>query len=267
VSARSDRPRTDPDPHELGPKGQEESKVKKHPSKGTERRRPRLAYAFALLSLIGVIGLSGVYLLTRGGGEQAYPSVATSTYSIVPRNVPSVVQESFTGAPLTWATDVDGDIGTLSFTDGKFIFSIERANTWLISRHAWLESSGVGLVQVMPRGSISSGSSYGVMCRLQSDGDGYAFALYPHDRYRILKLELGIETILAEGIFNDDALEPHELAFKCQADLLAFTVDRGPWIEVHDTTFRSGAIALFAHSGEQDDLSIGFDDFTFWYVP
>jgi hypothetical protein len=260
LTERDDRPQGDPELTSQVMRRLEKDRKKEGPPKEDKRRRPRLAYAFTLLGMIGVLGASALYLIiSRGGGDEPDPNATPE--GVIPSIGP--IEETFDIPSKYWDLRVDPVVGKLEYEDGYFKFNVHQADSWLISRSTILTTPGSGWVLLRPLTSPAKGSAYGFMCHVQENGDGYALALTPDNLIWIMKIEDGVETILAEGVYQYVTYEPHVMSFSCSDGSIGFRLDMMNVIWVEDSTFSEGDFALFVRSGEQGELVIGFDEYSF----
>ena len=109
----------------------------------------------------------------------------------------------------------------------------------------------------------NNNNDYGVMCRLQANGDGYSFSISGDGFFTIQKAKDDAFTNLVEwqasSLINQGNASNHLMAV-CEGDTLSFYVNGSFLAEVHDTEFTSGDIALTATSYEPENTEIHFDN-------
>ncbi len=115
--------------------------------------------------------------------------------------------------------------------------------------------------------SEESNNAYGVMCRSNSDGDGYYFLISGDGSYTITRLKGSVTTLVkwTESKAINTGQDENELTVVCVKNYLAMYVNDVLVAETTDSTFTKGQTG-FSISGFADDaeVAVDFDDARIW---
>ncbi len=114
----------------------------------------------------------------------------------------------------------------------------------------------------------NNNNDYGVMCRVQVNGDGYSFSVSGDGFYTIQKLSGESYTDLVEWASSPAIVQGNEsnhIKAVCEGDYLALYVNDVLLAEAHDSEFSHGDIALTATSYEVDATEIQYDNLVAQY--
>jgi hypothetical protein len=97
-------------------------------------------------------------------------------------------------------------------------------------------------------------STYGVMCRVQENGDGYAFRITNNGQFAIERYQLGVFVPIngwkySEVIKADKKINTNHIEVKCEGSQLSLFVNGHLLDLVTDNTWTSGLPGLVAQSG------------------
>ncbi|MBN1976260.1 MAG: serine/threonine protein kinase [Anaerolineae bacterium] len=106
-------------------------------------------------------------------------------------------------------------------------------------------------------------NAYGVMCRVQADGDGYLLRVSGDGEYAIQRVVDGSFEFLVDwtesGAINQGNATNH-LHVVCDGTRLALVANGEVLAETEDDTFTEGGIALTATTFESEPTEVHFDD-------
>ncbi len=182
---------------------------------------------------------------------------------VVRRPVVVLLQDGFGDSSSGWEVG-DYDTGSVGYTEGAYyVTSIEK------EQMMWGLASGnfsdviveIDTTQVSAPGNDNN--AYGVMCRVQSNDDGYVLRISGDGLYAIQSIVDGEFESLVEwttsGVIHQGNATNHIRAV-CDGPYLALFVNGELLAEVEDDTFASGDIGLTATTFEDTPTEVRFDD-------
>ena len=191
----------------------------------------------------------------------ATPVAATS--SPAPQG-PTVLFEDDFEAPWSGWEIGDYEQGSVGPKDGAYSVRCAGEQTWM-----WGVANlyFTDLIMEVDATQVTAGpennNDYGVICRLQSDGDGYQMIVSGDGYYAIYLREEGTYTALVEfqqsGLVRRGDATNHIRAV-CDGPSLSLYVNGSFLGSVEDTTFTAGDIAFTATSYEDAPTEILFDN-------
>jgi hypothetical protein len=105
--------------------------------------------------------------------------------------------------------------------------------------------------------------NYGLMCRLQPNGDGYAFVIRGDGYGSIQKIVSGKRTMLVDWTFSDELYTGSELNVieaYCSAEQLNLRLNGVTELKTTDSTFTQGDIALAVMPLGESQADVEFDN-------
>lgn len=175
---------------------------------------------------------------------------------------PILYRDHFTDANTGWEVG-DYDSGSVGYRDGFYFVTsiVEKHQMWGVANRLFSDLViEVDATQVSA--PANDNNSYGVMCRVQPNGDGYALRISGDGFYGIHKVVNGdfealVEWTESTAIRQGNATN-HLRAVCDGADLLLFV--NGEWVaRASDRSFQQGDIALTASTFEEELTEVHFD--------
>ncbi|NDJ85850.1 MAG: hypothetical protein GYB66_08195 [Chloroflexi bacterium] len=202
--------------------------------------------------------LLGVFVLAACGSEE--PEHADDIV-FSPEEAISIAFEDF-------EVGTFGDGSSLSTVDSTYLVNStnEDGNRYLfgVSQDPALELKNLRIdVTATPR-SGGEDNWYGVMCRVDTSGQGYAF-LISGDGFWALARATGRNLDFLENWQETDAIntgrESNEISVRCVEDYLALYVN-GEFVGDHNNgdISTAGAIGLLAGGAEDNAITVAFED-------
>lgn len=112
-------------------------------------------------------------------------------------------------------------------------------------------------------------NGYGVMCRADSDGDGYYFMMNP-DGYFSIQMgdRTGIHALVdwkrSKAIKPD--IDRNTIRAVCAGDYLAMYINNTFVAEVNDSTYTAGYTGLSVAAGDNSDVDAAFDNLAIYEI-
>ncbi len=123
----------------------------------------------------------------------------------------------------------------------------DKGYLWSLNNQRYTDASVDALIQ-QTRGK--QGTTYGLMCRADENGDGYYFVVSTAGQFAILKGDLNqqVDPIPLVGWQTSPAIRhgfaPNQLQAICLNDYLSFSVNGEFLADVRDKTFSAGQIGV-----------------------
>jgi hypothetical protein len=200
------------------------------------------------------------------------PTATPSTATTNPTSQPSIssllhatalLQDDFSDPASGWEIgDYSG--GSVGYGNGDYVITstVDDSFMWGIANQDFTDISlDVDTNQVV--GPTNNNNGYGVICRLQSSGDGYALRISGDGWAGIHLIQNGATSPLvdwAETPAVNQGNTTNHLRAVCSGSTLQLYVNDTLVAEVQDTTYASGDIAFMVASFEAEPSEIHFDN-------
>ncbi len=172
-------------------------------------------------------------------------------------------QDDFSDSGSGWEIG-DYDTGDVGYTDGVyFVTSTEKEQMmWGLANRSFYDTI-VEVDATQISAPDNDNNAYGVMCRIQSNNDGYLLRVSGDGYYAIHAIVEGEFESLVEWA-SSDAIHlgnaTNHIRAVCDGTSLALIVNGELLAEVEDYTFSEGDIALTATTFEDEPTEVHFDD-------
>lgn len=189
------------------------------------------------------------------GGKSTATSNSTSS------NI--LLQDNFSDPNSGWEVS-QFDAGTVGYRDGVyFVTSTESTKAmWGLAGRNFSDTS-IEIAATQISGPANNNNDYGVMCRLNEDGNGYSFNISGDGFYSIQRMDNNAFTNLVEWTESDKiniGNATNTLKVICQGSTLTFFVNGAQLAQTTDATYTTGDIALSATTYEADATEVHFDN-------
>jgi hypothetical protein len=172
-------------------------------------------------------------------------------------------QDAFSDPGSGWEVgDYPG--GSVKYEDGAYlVVALSLGHMWGVANRSFGDGAiEVDTTQVI--GPSNDNNGYGIICRVQSNGDGYYFRISGDGFYGIHKLINGEFELLVDwaesDVINQGNASNHIRAV-CNGSVLELAVNGESLAQISDSTFTEGDVALVAGSFEEDEATeISFDN-------
>jgi hypothetical protein len=188
-------------------------------------------------------------------------SVLGSSATPTPANV--LLEDNFTDNTTGWESGQYNE-GEVGYKDGAYYVVSTTANSamWGVSPNTYSDTV-VDIDTEQVSAPSNNNNDFGVMCRVQDNGDGYALLISGDGFYGIQLASNGSFTNLVDwtesSTINKGNATNHIRAI-CNGDTFTLYVNDKKLAEASDSTFSSGKIALSATTYEADSTEIHFDN-------
>jgi serine/threonine-protein kinase len=194
------------------------------------------------------------------------PLVPTAT--AIPTRTPEpsaglLFEDDFSDPGSGWEewNDEDGSVG---YGDGYYyVVGVAEAIQIFGSGPQDFSDLVIDIDAVQVSSAPTSINAYGVMCRLQSDGDGYLLRISGDGEYAIQRVVDGSFEYLVEWTESDvinQGNAANHLHVVCDGTRLALIVNGELLAEAEDDAFAEGDIALTVTTFESEPTEVHFDD-------
>lgn len=155
------------------------------------------------------------------------------------------------------------NVASFSLSDGALLGQVapDRGYIWSLN-HTRLDDVSIKARVQQLRGS--EGNGFGIMCRADTDGNGYYFVMSSAGAFAILKAEPNLpdpsELVKwqnSPAVKQDNAV--NEIEAVCVEDYLALIINGVFVAEIRDSSFTNGQLGLVLGAVEKP-LSITYDD-------
>ncbi len=207
--------------------------------------------------------LSPIVILPTSTLPAPFTPAPTLPPTPTPKPGDVVYSDRFDGTGATWTVGVEGG-GIYEYKDGGYSI---RA-----SENSIMEWGTPGMdfqnllieVDATPvEAPENQNTAYGVMCRVQSNGDGYSFRVSSDGYYAIHLINNDEFSALVDWTESPKVnlgLKMNHIKASCNGDSLEMQVNGTKVASVTDGTFSSGDIGLTATSYEDEDFEVSFDN-------
>lgn len=174
-----------------------------------------------------------------------------------------LLQDDFSDPNSGWEVgEFDG--GLIGYTNGKYFVISNQQSTAMWGASQQIFKDVVIEVDATPvRAPANQNNDYGVMCRLQLNGDGYSMNISA-DGYYSIQLARDDQFMDLVAWTESDAIltgnVTNRIRVVCDGNKLALYVNGTLLTEVTDNAFTEGDIALSATTYEQDLTEVHFDN-------
>jgi hypothetical protein len=154
-----------------------------------------------------------------------------------------------------------GDVG---YQDGVYFvtsFGDSKA-MWGISKDTY-DNVVIEVETTQVDAPSSNNNDFGVMCRVDPDGNGYSLLISGDGFYAIQKAEGGSFTALVDWTESSKINKgnaTNDIKAVCDGDTLTLYVNGSKLAETTDSTFTEGYVAMAATSYEPGSTTINFDN-------
>jgi hypothetical protein len=189
-----------------------------------------------------------------------------------PSTGPEVLwQDDFSDPGSGWEVGDYPPGGSVKYEDGAYVVTaLTSGRMWGVANRSF----GDGMIEVDATqilGPANDNNGYGIVCRVQSNGDGYDLRISGDGFYGIHKfVDEEAETLVEwteSDVINQGNASNHITAV-CNGSTLELTVNGQLLAQVEDTTFTDGDVGLVASSFEEDEATeISFDNLVVYSVP
>ncbi|MCJ7625367.1 MAG: protein kinase [Anaerolineaceae bacterium] len=158
----------------------------------------------------------------------------------------------------------DYENGSVGYKDGVYfvISSVENMNMYGAS-FGYFTDVVIEVDTIQFHGPANNNNDFGVMCRVQSGGDGYSFNISGDGFYSIQKAVNDEFTDLIEWTSSDvirQGSSINHLKVICDGSKFVLFVNDTRLVETSDTSFSSGDIAFSATTFESEYTEVHFDN-------
>jgi len=172
-------------------------------------------------------------------------------------------QDDFSDPGSGWEVS-DYSAGSVKYENGAYLVTASaQSYMWGAANRSFSDGTiEVDATQVV--GPANDNNGYGVICRVQSNGDGYYFRISGDGFYGITKFADGQSEALVDWSASDvinqgDAL--NRISVLCNGSSLKLTVNGEVLAQISDSTFTEGDVGLTASSFEEGEgTEISFDN-------
>lgn len=180
-----------------------------------------------------------------------------------------LLQDNFEGFNKTWGTGTDAD-SSVEYADGGLRFKVSRALYYVWSGPNDEKYSNVRVEVTAKNNSADANAAFGIICNQGvPDTNLYYFAITANGQYAIAKGEVAKEDVFltnSDKWGDSDLVAKNAASYRIGADCgngaLTLYVDGQEVASVQDSSYTSGAVALFAWSDElESSTDVTFDDF------
>jgi len=182
----------------------------------------------------------------------------------VPSTGPEVLwQDDFSDPGSGWEVS-DLSVGSVKYENGVYLVTASgQSYMWGAANRSFGDGTiEVDATQVV--GPANDNNGYGVICRVQSNGDGYYFRISGDGFYAIHKLVDGQSEPLMDWEASDvinQGNASNRISAVCNGSSLELTVNGELLAQVSDSTFTEGDVGLVAGSFEENEATeIRFDN-------
>jgi serine/threonine protein kinase len=198
--------------------------------------------------------------------DEVLPTATEMPTQVLPTPEPelyALLVDDFSDPNSGWEIG-DFDNGSVGYKDGAyFVISLtENMNMW---GAAFRDFTDV-VIEVDTNqiyGPANNNNDYGVMCRVQSEGDGYSFNISGDGFYSIQRAVDDDFLDLVEWTFSDVIRQGNavnHMKVICDGSKLVLFVNDSRLAEASDTHFSSGDIAFSATTYELEETEVHFDN-------
>jgi hypothetical protein len=175
----------------------------------------------------------------------------------------TLYQDDFSDPDSGWAdTELDG--GRVGYLDGfYYVSSLTKGTLIWVSAGVSLSDVVINVEATQAYAGPDSDNAYGVMCRVQSNDDGYLLRVSGDGYYSIHK-RLGDEYVALVDWATSDVIgqgnSRNDIQAVCDGPRLALIVN-GQWLaEASDSTFSEGDVGLVVSTYEEAATEVTFDN-------
>ena len=195
-------------------------------------------------------------LILVGCTQNLAPQTDSRTYLLV---------DDFQRMTSAWDTLESTDGSAIGYYDGWLLFLINAPDKEYISTPKGIYSD-IRLEAVAKKLSGSEDNYFGLVCRYQDENNYYAFLISSDGYFGVVKVLDGAYSLLNANMMQFSAAiyqgeEFNHLHAGCIGKDLIFYVNKQFLAAVQDDAFSSGEVGLFAGSGNEPNVAIGFDSF------
>ncbi|MCJ7621248.1 MAG: hypothetical protein MUP64_13645, partial [Anaerolineae bacterium] len=154
--------------------------------------------------------------------------------------------------------------GSVKYEDGAYLVTASSlGRMWGVANRSFGDGTiEVDATQVI--GPANDNNGYGIICRVQSNGDGYYFRVSGDGLYGIHKLIDGEFEPLVDWTKSDvinQGNASNRISAVCNGSALELAVNGELLAQVSDSTFTEGDVGLVAGSFEENEATeIRFDN-------
>jgi len=176
---------------------------------------------------------------------------------------PTLYEDDFSDPDSGWAdTELDG--GRVGYLDGfYYVSSLTEGTLIWVSAGASLSDVAINVEATQAYAGPDSDNAYGVMCRVQSNDDGYLLRISGDGYYSIHK-RLGEEYVALVDWTTSDVIRQgnsrNDIQAVCDGPRLVLIVNGQLLGEANDSTFAEGDIGLVVTTYEEAATEVNFDN-------
>ncbi len=188
--------------------------------------------------------------------------LAVSGSFSVQGEAPVLYRDDFSDPSSGWEIG-EYDSGSVGYGDGYYFVTstVEEQQMWGVANRSFSDLAiEVDATQISA--PANDNNSYGVMCRVQPDGDGYALRISGDGFYGIYKVVNGEFEALVEWTGSTAIRQgnaTNHLRAVCDGAVLALFVNGEGVAQASDSSFAEGDIALTASTFEAELTEVHFD--------
>lgn len=200
-----------------------------------------------------------------GGDDDSSGTVSGDKSTATPKGPKQLFSDDFSDEDSGWRTG-KGDEGEISYDDGEYVISFNTPS-YLLWGYPDEEFSNVHL-EAKVDATQAGDAAFGFICNYENENNFYYLAFGRDGYYAIAKYvddELTIMTdpdskwIKSSKIKESDS---YTMGADCAADgTLTLYVNEKKIDSVKDDTFSSGYVGFLAHTFEDAEVEVRFDDF------
>ena len=180
-----------------------------------------------------------------------------------------LLSDDFTDSSTGWGTGTDGD-SSAEYVSGGFAMKVFKTHFFVYTTPSDQTYQNVHIETTIENKSAEDLATFGVMCDQQANQEAYYyFAISPNGEYGISKATAGQDDAVLTNNGNWTVsnwiprnAKTYKVGVDCGSGRLTLYVEGRKIASVQDSTYTSGAVGLFAWSGEQQSgTSVVFHQF------
>ena len=179
-----------------------------------------------------------------------------------------VFRDDFEDPNSGWEVD-EFDEGSMGYGDGDYVVRAqERGIVMWGSLAKTFKDVTIEVDTLQVEAPANYNNDFGVMCRMQSNGDGYSFSISGDGFFAIQKATQDSFVNLVEWTSSDiihQGFAENHLKVVCDGNYLALYVNNTLLAEVEDDQFSRGDVSLTATTYELEVTEIHFDNLIIYY--
>lgn len=240
------------------------------PVKAKPKKRKLPVWALLLIIFLGVfiVGVAVMVGWNYVQGIQQNPAIASESGNLPKQSDERLlVYDNFDDQHGAWPALSDATWGFSGYASGfYYLYSIVPEVPTIVTMDVIYQDIVLEVEMTQLEQNIETLSTYGVMCRVQPNGDGYAFRITNNGQYVIEKYVGGIfypingwqysRVIKANREVNKNTIEAY-----CEGNQLRLTVNGHVLDLAIDDTFTEGKIGFVSQAGtSQFATEVHYDD-------